>query len=311
MIRFYRHEEIDRTRWDACVEASPAATLFASFDFLSVANPEWAALVEDDYTAVMPLPWRSKFGMKYVYNPFYFSRLGIFSAEAVTCKKVAEFLQAVPKSFVSIDMNLNESVPDEASVPNGHLKVSHRLDLNQPYEVICKGYGSNHKRNIKAARAFGLVINESIYAEDVITLYRGSRRGSGKNVRMQDGDYDIFLEVCELARQRGLTDVWGVRDSDGILLAGAVFLRDYDRVWFWASGREEERADRKAMFFLMDEYIRQHAQQPLVLDFNGSSTESVARFYAGFGSQRYTFPALSVLCNSWAKPLLHLYRKIK
>lgn len=311
MIRFCRHDEIDRMRWDACIEASPAATLFASYDFLSVANPDWAALVEDDYVAVMPLPWRRKFGMKYVYNPFYFSRLGLFSAKPITCEIVTEFLQAVPKSFVSMDISLNESIPDEASIPKGYLKVSHRLDLNQPYEVICKGYGNNHKRNIKAARAFEPVIDESITSEEVIALYRSSRRGSGKSVRMQDVDYAIFLKVCEIAKERGLADVWGVRDSDGALLAGAVFLRDHDRVWFWASGRDEERADRKSMFFLMDEYIQKHAQQPLLLDFNGSSTESVARFYAGFGSQRYTFPALSVISNSWAKPFLHLYRKIK
>ena len=311
MIRFYRHDEIDRTRWDACVETSPAATFFAEYDILSAANPEWAALVEDDYVAVMPLPWRRKHGLKYVYNPFYFTRLGIFSAKPITCKLVTEFLLAVPKFFVSMDMNLNESVPDEAAVPGGHLKVSHRLDLNQPYEVICKGYGSNHRRNIKAARGFEPVIDPNIPAEEVIALYRSSRRGSGKSVRMQDADYAIFLKICEIAKQRGLADVWGVRDSDGVLLAGAVFLRDHGRVWFWASGREEDRADRKAMFFLMDEYIRQHAQQQLVLDFNGSGTESVARFYAGFGSQRYTFPALSVIGNSWAKPFLSLYRKIR
>lgn len=311
MIRFYRHDEIDRTRWDACVETSPAATFFAEYDILSVANPEWAALVEDNYVAVMPLPWRRKHGLKYVYNPFYFTRLGVFSAKPIACELVAEFLQAVPKCFVSLDMNLNESVPDEAAVPGGHLKVSHRLDLNQPYEVICKGYGSNHRRNIKAARGFEPVIDQNIPAVEVIALYRSSRRGSGKSVRMQDADYAIFLNVCEIAKQRGLADVWGVRDSDGSLLAGAVFLRDHGRVWFWASGREEERADRKAMFFLMDEYIRQHANRPLLLDFNGSSTESVARFYAGFGSQRYTFPALSVIGNSWAKPFLYLYRKFK
>ena len=311
MIHFYRHDEIDRTRWDACIEASPAATLLASYDILSVANSDWSALIEDDYTAVMPLPWRSKFGLKYVYNPFYYTRLGIFSAKTITCELVTEFLQAIPKSFVSVDLNLNESVPEEAAVPNGHLKVSHRLDLNQPYEAICKGYGSNHKRNIKAARAFAPVIDENITAEQVIALYRSSRRGSDKSVKMTDVDYTIFLKACTIAKQQELTDVWGVRDNDGTLLAGAVFLRDHGRVWFWASGRDEERADRKAMFFLMDEYIRQHANQQLVLDFNGSSTESVARFYAGFGSEKYTFPALSIICARWAKPFLHLYRKIK
>lgn len=311
MIRFCPHDEIDRTRWNDCIEASPAATLFVSYDFLSAANPAWSALVEDDYTTVMPLPWRHKFGLKYVYNPFYFSRLGIFSAAPVTCAKVSDFLQAMPKSFISIDMNLNESVPDEAAVPSGHLKVSHRLDLNQPYEAICKEYGSNHKRNIKAARTFEPVIDKTITAEEVITLYRSSRRGNDKSVKMKHADYAIFLKVCKIAKQQGLADVWGVRDSDGHLLAGAVFLHDHGRVWFWASGREEERADRKAMFFLMDEFIRQHANEPLVLDFNGSSTESVARFYAGFGSQRYTFPALSVTCNSCVKPFLQLYRIIK
>ena len=39
-----------------------------------------------------------------------------------------------------------------------------------------------------------------------------------------------------------------------------------------------------------------------VLDFNGSRTESVARFYAGFGAERYTYPALN-FCNN---PLLAL-----
>lgn len=311
MIQFYRHDEIDRARWDSCIHASHAATLFATYDFLSVANSGWAALVEDDYTAVMPLPLRSKHGLRYVYHPYYYTRLGIFSAKPVTCRSVSDFLQAVPKSVVSIDLNLNASVPDEAAVPAGNLKVSHQLDLNQPYEAICKGYSNNHKRNIKAAHSFGLSVDDTITAADVISLYRSSQRGNDRCVHMQDADYDIFLAICKMAQEGDAVDVWGVRDSDGALLAGAVFLHDNGRVWFWASGRDEGRADRKALFFLMDEYIRQHAGQPLLLDFNGSSTEGVARFYAGFGAQRYTFPSLSIVRNSWVKLFLKFYRKIK
>ena len=308
MIHFLRHDEIDPVKWNRCVESSPAATWFAEYDILSVANPEWAALVEDDYTAVMPLPWRCKHGLRYVYNPFYYTRLGIFAASAVTPERVAAFVQAVPKAFVSIDLNLNESNPSEAA---NRLQVSHRLDLNQPYETLCQGFASNHKRNIKSARSFKPILDTELQSEEVVALYRSSSRGHSKEARMKDSDYNIFLNLCKIAKQKNLLDVWGAHDTDGTLLAGAIFLHDHNRLWFWASGRDEARADRKAMFFLMDEYIRQHAGQPLVLDFNGSSTESVARFYAGFGGERYTFPALSILHNPLTKPFLHLYRKIK
>lgn len=309
MIHFYRHDEIDPIKWDNCVAASVSTTWFAEYDILSVANPEWAALVKDDYTAVMPLPWRCKHGLRYVYNPFYYPRLGIFGGEEVTAEEVASFVRAIPKSFVSIDMNLNESNSNEAAT---RLKVSHVIDLSIPYEKIQQHYASNHKRNIKSARSFALQLDTELTAEEVIAMYRSSSRGHSKEVRMQDMDYDIFLKLCKIAQQHNILDVWGARETDGTLLAGAVFLRDRNRrVWFWASGRDEGRADRKAMFFLMDEYIQQHAHQPLELDFNGSSTESVARFYAGFGGERYEYPALSILHNPWLRPFLYLYRKIK
>jgi hypothetical protein len=206
-------------------------------------------------------------------------------------------------------MNLNESNANEAAT---RLKVSHSLDLSSPYEKICQHYASNHKRNLKSARSFDLQLDTELTAEEVIAMYRSSSRGHSKEARMQDVDYDIFLKLCKIAQQQSILDVWGAREPDGTLLAGAVFLTDRNgRVWFWASGRDEGRADRKAMFFLMDEYIRQHASQPLKLDFNGSSTESVARFYAGFGGDRYNYPAISILHNPWLRPFLHLYRKIK
>lgn len=309
MIHFYQHDEIDPIKWNRCVAASISSTWFAEYEILSVANPEWAALVKDDYAAVMPLPWRCKHGLRYIYNPFYYPRLGIFGGEEITAEEVAHFVRAIPKSFVSIDMNLNESNVNEAAT---RLKVSYDLDLSSPYEVIRQYFSSNHKRNIKSARSFDLQLDTELAEEEVIAMYRSSSRGHSKEARMQDADYDIFLKLCKIARQYNILEVWGVREADGTLLAGAVFLTDRNgRVWFWASGRDEERANRKAMFFLIDEFIRQHADQPLDLDFNGSSTESVARFYAGFCGDRYEYASLSILHNPWLRPFLYLYRKIK
>lgn len=311
VIRFYQHDEIDRTKWNRCIENSPAATIFAEYDFLSVTNPMWAALVLDDYAAVMPLPWRQKYGFQYIYNPFYCSRLGIFAEEPVPQNLVTAFLKAIPKKFASIDMGLNESIPDTCAIPEGNVQISHRLPLHGSYENICTGYSNNHKRNIRSAQSFDTQIVTNLDEAEVIALFRGSHRGQDKSVRIQEADYRIFFQMCAIAKQKDALEVWGARDSSGTLLAGAVFLHDHQRLWFWASGRNEDFADRKAMFFLMDEYIRKYAGQPLTLDFNGSRTESVARFYAGFGAERYTFPALNFCNTSLLAPPLKFYKFLK
>ena len=68
---------------------------------------------------------------------------------------------------------------------------------------------------------------------------------------------------------------------------------------------------KKAMFFLIDEYIRRHAEQQYILDFNGSMNENVARLYKGFGGQPYTFNMLHYTRDFYLGGLIRLYKAIK
>lgn len=310
MIKFYKHSEIDKESWNRCITTSSSSTIFADYDFLTLANPQWNALVEDDYQSVMPLPWRKKHGINYIYNPFFYSRLGIFSQKTCTPQLVRDFVCAIPKQYALVQINLNESNPEELISGKWYHQISHRLSLNDSYSSIYQNFASNHKRNIKSARGHFPSLDTDICLSDIIDLFR-KNRGKDRNIKIKDVDYGFFLRMSEYAQQHELLDLWGARDEDGRLLAGAVFLRDGNRIWFWFSGRDETQAHKKAMFFLMDEYILQHAQQPLSLDFNGSRNENVARFYAGFGGQKYTFPALA-FCNSpLMKPIFKLTGKLK
>lgn len=48
------------------------------------------------------------------------------------------------------------------------------------------------------------------------------------------------------------------------------------------------------MFLLIDEFIKQYASRNMILDFEGSNIEGVARFYAGFGAKPFNYPALKI-----------------
>ena len=309
MIKFYKHSEIDKERWNRCITTASASTIFANYDFLTIANPQWNALVEDDYQSVMPLPWRKKYGIHYIYNPFFYSRLGIFSKKTCSPQLIYDFVHAIPKHFALVQINLNESNPEELIAGKWQHQVSHQLPLNQSYQAIYQNFTTNHKRNIKSARNFSLSLDTHVHLCDIIDLFK-KNRGKDKNIKIKDIDYSFFLRMSEYTQKQGVIDLWGARNDDGKLLAGAVFLHDGNRIWFWFSGRDESQAQKKAMFFLMDEYIQQHAQLPLTLDFNGSKNENVARFYAGFGGQKYTFPALNFCNNALIKPLFQLTKKI-
>jgi hypothetical protein len=66
------------------------------------------------------------------------------------------------------------------------------------------------------------------------------------------------------------------------------------------------------MFFLVDEFIRDHSGQDLVLDFEGSSNPKLARFYMGFGSKECVFLQLKINRMPWfMKPLVNLLLALK
>jgi len=69
MIKYLKHTEINYAAWDACVKQSPNALLYAYSWFLDMAADQWDALVYGNYDAVMPLPWRKKWGIQYLYQP--------------------------------------------------------------------------------------------------------------------------------------------------------------------------------------------------------------------------------------------------
>lgn len=79
MIEFLQHSEIDKAKWNRCVARSLSPSIFADFGMLSLASPDWCALVSGDYQLVMPLIVRRKWGISYLCTPAFFSCGGLFA----------------------------------------------------------------------------------------------------------------------------------------------------------------------------------------------------------------------------------------
>ena len=77
-IRYLRHEEIDKEKWDRCIDNAPNGLIYAYSYYLDAMSTHWDGIVSGDYQSVFPLTWNKKYGIKYLYQPFLTAQLGIF-----------------------------------------------------------------------------------------------------------------------------------------------------------------------------------------------------------------------------------------
>lgn len=299
MIRFLKHSEIDPEKWNQAIRNSLSPNVLAEYKLLDLLTGDdtWHAVVDDDYKVVMPLPTRQKGVLKYVYTPFFLPQMGIFHGQELPQDKYDLFLGEISKHYVLADLLMNEQNARNRKKEHTSYFASFTLSLHLPYNELYSQFHENTKRNIKRAQnqQSRVTVQEEKVA-DIIALFRNNR-GQGEEVHFRDKDYKRLQRVSDYLLEHNLLEVYGARTDDNKLAAGALFVKDGKRRWFWFSGRDNTLSKSKPMFLLLDTYIRDHAESDLCLDFNGSSNPNVARLYRSFGSTYITIPFMRLFRN--------------
>lgn len=299
MIKYLKHKQINKKAWDECIEHSLNGIVYAYSWYLDLVSPGWDALVEGNYECVMPLPNRKKFGINYIYPPYFVQQLGVFSKELLTEEKVYTFLKSIPPSFLYIQQNLNTYNKLKHDGFELRQRRTHELDLIPDYQLLTSHYSENVSRNIKKSKKHNLELNFNAKPEQVVSLFRENR---GKDLNtFSEKDYIVLLAVITIALSQNQGQVWGVTSEEGRLLAGSFFLESNGKVVFLFSGVGQEGKEKAAMPFLIDSFIRFNSQRNLVLDFEGSDDPELARFYKGFGAKECVY--LQVTNNRLPWPL--------
>ena len=107
MISYLTRKEVDTEKYNACVAKAINSRIYAFSWYLDIVADNWDVLVLDDYKVVMPLPWRQKYFVKYIYLPTWVQQLGAFFREDDFIETLPLFLSAIPNKFKFIEMYLN------------------------------------------------------------------------------------------------------------------------------------------------------------------------------------------------------------
>ncbi len=250
----------------------------------------WVALVLDDYDAVMPLPWKKKWNIKYLYQPAFTQQLGIFSIKPLTASQVKIFIEIAAQHFKFAEITLNHL---NATEPTGTIfqvtqRDNYTLNLNKPYEELHDNYLPAFTKSLRRIRKFEMLYVSSVNYQKTVELYRHLY---GNRFRFSDGNiYRHFENICKKLFGENALVIRHARSTGNKLLASAVLLKDENRLYNIISCITTEGKKLEANYFLYDSIIKEFANTPLLLDFEGSDIEGVATFYKKFNPEHEPYP---------------------
>ena len=276
-IRFLNHEDIDTDKWDHCLANSPNALVYAQSWYLDKVCDRWDALIFGDYQYVMPLTHRKKLGIAYLYQPTYCQQLGIFPTPTKAISR--QFMEEVNRIFPFAEVNLNAmQLPVEG---DGEYEERHNylLSLQDRYEVIAENYSKHTRRKLKKASKIDLSLVRSIPVEEYFRFKK-----KYLNVNQSDAVLQRLRNIMAFALSHNSGQIYGVYSPENQLCASVFFIKYKHRVTYLNAVTSPEGKDLQAMFFLIDQFVRENAGKNYLLDFEGSVIPGVARLYEGFGA---------------------------
>ncbi len=297
VIKYIQHKDINKQAWNHCLDNGVNQMVYAYSWYLDVVSPNWDALVLGNYEAIMPITQRKRFTLAYIAQPVFTQQLGVFYSDLEYMHSTNDFLAAIPEKFKLIEINLNTYNIQSNNAFTAKQNLNCILDLSKSYEHIKNNYAQQIIRNIKKAESSNLTISNEISPQNIIDLFKSNK---GKRLKqLKNKIYGILIDLCKVLNDNNALICKGIKNSEGVYIAGAIFIKYFDNAIFLFSGANEEAKASGAMSLLIDDFIKMNASTNLVLDFEGSNNKNLARFYLGFGSKPINY--YSIRKNSLPK----------
>lgn len=302
-IEYIKNKNIDYKKWNTCIQKSINGNLYACTWYLDIVCNNWDALIYNDYEAVMPLTFSSKLGILYLSQPLFTQQLGIFSTSAITQNIILEFLNNIPSNFKYIEINLNKYNTLKSNKLIYRKNQNFELDLISNYKQIKKRYSENTRRNILKSKKYGIQqISNSCSVNDFVNFIK--KNVGEKTVNLPSEKYGVIRKIVSQSLKNGFGEIMCAYNPQNELSSAAFFIFSQKKAIYLFAASTEEGKEKRAMFLIVDEFIKKYSEKNLTLDFEGSNIDGLARFYKGFGAVNCEY--LTIKQNKLPFPLKFL-----
>lgn len=251
--------EINRTAWDECVSQSFNGIIYGYSWYLDAVCDDWEGLVDEDYGMVMPLPVWELGKFRFIKNTPFLPYVSIYSRVAPSTEKINQFISAIPYKNVSLCM-----------LPyNGFSEYSHSSERGYPmvFFDLIMGYEAVDERFhsiFDLSKYRGANDEFSIVRTQGLSEYIAFRALSKFKIK---GDEVYLKRLLSHALRFKNAGIYVAFDNKNMPVAMMAVLKSNQRLSVVDAVSLGGASGRKALFFILRQVVRVHAESNLVLNF--------------------------------------------
>jgi hypothetical protein len=283
LIRYLAHKEIDKTKWDNCIDESCNQVIYAKTFWLDEMC-KWDALVLNNYEAVMPLTWNRKYGFYYLYQPYFTKQLGVF-AKTITPEMVNAFLSAIPAKFKLWDIDLMENCGDEETWQLKKIVLKKRtnyfLQLDESYGELYKNYKRLSQRMLQKAKENEIILVKNADPIEAISFYK-KNYNYDKNI--SENIYTKLYNAVSIAFTNKQAYTYLAKTKQDEIIGAYIILKDEENIYSLIGGSNKKGKEVGAFYLLTDAVIKDNTDSKLTFRFEGSDKKGIAFFNSQFGA---------------------------
>jgi len=305
MVEYLKHDEIDKGKWDECILKSQLPVVYMMSWYLDIITPQWCALISGDYKAIMPLTWRKKYGIKYIYQSFLAQQSGIFTVDpaGIDERMIKDFFDAIPAFYRYIDYSFNEVISTHLLPGIYEVRKNHILLLNRDYITITNNYSRRCRRNIRKAQECLLRNSLETQASEAVAFFKKHLK---EKLPEFNKYYMVIGHLMNICLYRNMGEILTATAPNGEIAGIIFYLFNEYRCTMITCASTATGLKCQTMYYLIDQIIQKFAGKLKELDFFGTNIPSIEYFNESFGVETKYFTRLKINRLPW---LLRMIKK--
>ncbi len=277
-IRIIKNNDIDTILWDRCIARSQNGDIFGYSWFLDAVSDNWFGIVEGNYRVVMPVSINKFFGLVSVKNYKFQSKVNIYSHKEIGNKTIQEFIKIIKLISKNISFTSeNKKLSDFAK--KSKTFYSYKLDLIRLYKDINHSETNFVIKQLNSSESHKTFFNTGILPNGITLL-------STLTKSLNKKDIDTLRRLSAISLRKNLGQIYGAFNQHNRLIAAVLFISSHFKINIIYAVQTKEAESKKALYGLIDYYIKTHSEKALTLDFFGL-TDFPEQFFEEMGAVKY------------------------
>ena len=267
-MRFIQREHIDCAKWDALVKSDSSASVFSLSTYLDAVAENWCVFTDDHYSKGIALPFTYRLGVKTCYTAVFLRYVEWIGEQTVQFDQLISLLQAeFPGGQICIKQDI-------LGYPSEEFVFQRILDLTE------RTINSQAKRMLVKSEKAGFYLEEATAIDGIQAVI--AEELPQKIATINDSSLSVLQQLTANLQSEKLLKIRAVKKDNQ--LVGGLYLVEFNETVLYLKGAFTAEAKASgAMYFAMNEAIKQAQEAGKNFDFGGSRVEGVRRFNVNLG----------------------------